>query len=454
MKNFNNFFTKILQQKSLTFALHFLIPLIITFFFIFIIIILISIHRKKKNFLINVQQKILQNYEDLKKQYQTLNEQYIKLKGAFITDKSIDNQLQREEIDFIFKLQQHLIDAFYIDIACRIIVEQIHKFLNVQKTIILLIDKNTNQLKIVAANGIDSQEIKNFILKSNESISGFVLTQNKPLLVENLSDENYLKSINKEDYLGGNFVSIPISLQNQIFGVLHICSKNTGQFFTKSEFLFLENLGKLIAIVFKNIFLYQELNENYLKTIAALASAIDARDPYTKYHSENVTRYSVAIAQEMKLPYKEIEIIKQAALLHDIGKIGIRDEVLLKMTKLNEQEYEQMKMHPLKAQQILESLSFLKNVSVLIRHHHERFDGKGYPDAISDKQIELGARIIAVADTFDAMTTDRPYRKALTLEEAISELKKAKNNQLDPEIVDYFIKVLETNPEILRKTND
>ncbi|MCM8831692.1 MAG: HD domain-containing protein, partial [Candidatus Omnitrophica bacterium] len=308
------------------------------------------------------------------------------------------------------------------------------------------------QLKIVAANGLNNQDIKNFILKPNESISGFVLTQNRPLLVENLVNENYLKSINKENYLIGNFISIPISLQNQIFGVLHVCIKNTGQLFTKSEFLFLENIGRLIALVFKNIFLYQELNENYLKTIAALASAIDARDPYTKYHSENVTRYSVAIAEEMKLPYKDIETIKQAALLHDIGKIGIRDEVLLKTAKLDEREYEQIKTHPLKAQQILESLSFLKDISAIIRHHHERFDGKGYPDGLSDVQIELGARIIAVADTFDAMTTDRPYRKALTLEEAIEELQKAKNTQLDPEIVDYFIKILKTNPEILRKT--
>ncbi|MCM8820029.1 MAG: HD-GYP domain-containing protein, partial [Candidatus Omnitrophica bacterium] len=169
-------------------------------------------------------------------------------------------------------------------------------------------------------------------------------------------------------------------------------------------------------------------------------------------HSENVTRYSVAIAEEMKLPYKDIETIKQAALLHDIGKIGIRDEVLLKTAKLDEREYEQIKTHPLKAQQILESLSFLKDISAIIRHHHERFDGKGYPDGLSDVQIELGARIIAVADTFDAMTTDRPYRKALTLEEAIEELQKAKNTQLDPEIVDYFIKILKTNPEILRKT--
>ncbi|MCM8831036.1 MAG: hypothetical protein NC918_02450, partial [Candidatus Omnitrophica bacterium] len=175
-----------LQQKILTFkVIHFLILIAILLFFIALIIILIFLYRKKKNFLIDVQQRVLQNYEDLKKQYNALNEQYTKIKGAVISSEFFDAQ-KKQQIEFVFKLQQQLIDTFYIDVASRIIVEEIHKLLNVQKTVLLIIDKNTNQLKIVAANGLNNQDIKNFILKPNESISGFVLTQNRPLLVENL----------------------------------------------------------------------------------------------------------------------------------------------------------------------------------------------------------------------------------------------------------------------------
>jgi len=204
------------------------------------------------------------------------------------------------------------------------------------------------------------------------------------------------------------------------------------------------------AIALQNISLYEQINDNYLKTIGALALAIDARDPYTRFHSENVTRYSLAIAGQMRMNPQNREVLRNAALLHDIGKISIRDNILLKDTKLTEEEFEKIKSHPSKGEEMLKFLSFLKEASLIIRHHHERFDGAGYPDRIKGDGIELGARIIAAADTFDAMTTDRPYRKSLSLLEAIKELERCKGAQLDPEIVNVFIKVLAENPNIMQ----
>jgi putative nucleotidyltransferase with HDIG domain len=209
------------------------------------------------------------------------------------------------------------------------------------------------------------------------------------------------------------------------------------------------NVARIAAIAFQDSRLHEQIQEDYLKTMMTLAVILDARDPYTKRHSENVTRYSVAIAREMGFGSAQIETIRRSSLLHDIGKIGIRDDILLKPGKLSPEEFEQIKIHPLKSQEIVSSLPFLKEVALLVRHHHERFDGKGYPDGKSGEDIELGARIMAVSDSFDAMTTDRPYRKKLPLDQAVNELINCKGTQFDPKVVEHFISILKSNPKIV-----
>jgi len=190
--------------------------------------------------------------------------------------------------------------------------------------------------------------------------------------------------------------------------------------------------------------LYQELQATYLRTIKALAQTIDARDHYTHSHSENVTKYAVTIAQEMKLSAKEVDEIRQACELHDLGKIGIHDYVLDKPAKLTSQEWEEVRLHSLKGAEILESLKFLNGIIELIRQHHERYDGKGYPYGLKGESIHLGARIIAVADAFDAMISERPYReKPFTKQEAIEQVKKNSGTQFDPQIVEEFLKIVD-----------
>ncbi len=189
--------------------------------------------------------------------------------------------------------------------------------------------------------------------------------------------------------------------------------------------------------------LYEKVNDTYMGAVKALAEAVDERDHYTKTHSENVTKYAIAIAKELELSKKGIEDIQRASQLHDIGKIGIHDYVLNKEGKLTDEEWKEIKLHPSKAVKILEPLHFLSEIIGIIRHHHERYDGGGYPDNRRGENIPYGARIIAVADSFDAMTTDRPYRKALSENKAINELKKGSGSQYDPHIVETFLRVLE-----------
>ena len=170
--------------------------------------------------------------------------------------------------------------------------------------------------------------------------------------------------------------------------------------------------------------LYENLRSTYMRTIKVLAQAIDARDHYTHSHSENVSRYAVTIANYLRLPTKEIEILRQACELHDLGKIGIEDSILLKPSALTPLEWEQIRKHPTIGAQILEPLTFLNGVVDLVRQHHEHYDGTGYPEGRKGEDILLGARIIHVADAYEAMRSARSYRKVpFTKEEAILEIK-------------------------------
>ena len=190
--------------------------------------------------------------------------------------------------------------------------------------------------------------------------------------------------------------------------------------------------------------LYEDLRSTYMLTIKSLAHAIDARDHYTHSHSENVAKYSVAIAEELGLTVKEIETLREACELHDLGKIGIEDNILSKPASLTAAEWQQVKMHPVTGAQILEPLTFLNDVIELVRQHHEHYDGTGYPEGRRGEDIKLGARIIHIADAYESMRSARSYRKIpLTKEEAVAEIRKNVGTQFDPKVVEAFLKVVD-----------
>jgi putative nucleotidyltransferase with HDIG domain len=190
----------------------------------------------------------------------------------------------------------------------------------------------------------------------------------------------------------------------------------------------------------------KELETAYLKLKAAnrqallgLAEAIEAKDPYTKGHCGRVAAYAMALARECQYPELELESLEFAAFLHDIGKIGIRDAVLLKPGPLDEEEWKHMKIHPEVGYEIASKIDMLRPTMAAIRNHHERWDGKGYPDGLTAEEIPLSARVVCLADAFDAMATDRPYKRGLTLEECHVQLKKCRGVQFDPDLADLFL---------------
>jgi putative two-component system response regulator len=182
------------------------------------------------------------------------------------------------------------------------------------------------------------------------------------------------------------------------------------------------------------------LKKSHLDSVKVLAGAIDAKDPYTRGHSDRVRRLSMRIAAKLGFSQEKLENLVFGALLHDIGKIGIRDEVLQKKGQLSPEEYEYIQQHPLIGVKILEGIDFFKDKIPLIRSHHEQYDGSGYPDGLIGEVIPLEARIIAVPDAFDAMTSLRPHRRAIPVNEVIEEMEKGKGKQFDPQILEIFLR--------------
>lgn len=192
-----------------------------------------------------------------------------------------------------------------------------------------------------------------------------------------------------------------------------------------------------------------ELSEIYEQTLAAWAKTIDDKSNYTKEHSNKVRRYAEAMGKRLYLSVGEMKALTAAAMLHDIGKYNMDNEILNKSGELTQEEYEIIKTHSVKGAEIIGSMPLLKEVGRVIRYHHERYDGEGYPEGLRDEDIPYLARILGVAEAFDAMTSDRPYKPRMSLSDAILELEANSGTQFDPEAVDAIVHILKANPEIV-----
>lgn len=200
--------------------------------------------------------------------------------------------------------------------------------------------------------------------------------------------------------------------------------------------------------------LYIEMKEAHINTVAALTSAIDANDPYTHGHSYRVSRYALRVGRALGLPARDLEILEYGALLHDIGKIAIKHDILLKKERLTDQEFLSLKQHPTVGADIVENLKFLREAAVLVRYHHEQPNGRGYPEGLKGHDIPLGARIILVCDAFDAMTSDRPYRKGLPVEQVTAQIEKFRGEQFDAEIAGVVLDLVRRGEFALIIEND
>jgi HD-GYP domain-containing protein (c-di-GMP phosphodiesterase class II) len=235
---------------------------------------------------------------------------------------------------------------------------------------------------------------------------------------------------------------VPIYSRERLLGIMVLFYEREREEVENEDLNLVTAIAGQAAVAMENATLYEDLEMSYFSTVKALARAIEVKDPYTYGHSERVTEYAMVIARKMKLPEWEMRNIKYAAALHDIGKLGISAQILNKPGTLSEEEFLHVKTHPQMGDSIIAPVSFLAKPRDIILHHHERFDGNGYPDGLEGEEIPLGARILAVADSFEAMMSDRPYRKALDLHDAVKEIEDNSGSQFDPAVVRVFVEAI------------
>ncbi|MDP2166828.1 MAG: GAF domain-containing protein [Thermodesulfovibrionales bacterium] len=240
----------------------------------------------------------------------------------------------------------------------------------------------------------------------------------------------------------GSLIALPLHTKGKRFGCIIMAGKRVAAF-DKDDISSGEKLTAQIAIALENAKLYEDIKEIFISILKALVNAVDAKSPWTKGHSERVTGYALMLGREMELKEEELEKLRLASLLHDIGKIGTYDALLDKPEKLTDAEFDLVKMHPGKGAEIIKPISQLANIIPIIRGHHEKMDGSGYPDGLRGDEIPLLARILCVVDSFDSMTADRPYRSSPGREFAVEELKKCSGAQFDPNVVAAFLKAIE-----------
>jgi len=240
-----------------------------------------------------------------------------------------------------------------------------------------------------------------------------------------------------------SFIAAPLTIREKVFGVLTASVHEGDTRFTEKSIYYLSFMTHTAAYAIENLALYENVYENLIQVLEAFVKAIEAKDPYTERHSIRVTNIALAIGKEIGCSSEELDILKVAGNLHDIGKIGIRDDILMKPGKLTDQEFEIIKMHPLIGADIVGKLGFWEREQAIIRYHHERFDGKGYPLGLRNYEIPFLSRILSVADVYDAMASDRIYRKRMEESKILEIIDKGAGTQFDPKVVKAFQKVYE-----------
>lgn len=329
-------------------------------------------------------------------------------------------------------------------------LEATGQLLSCETASLFLVDAKSGELYWETALGESGKELQESVrLPINDrSIAGCVAMTGEKIMVNDVaSDPRHSKvAQEKTGFRTQNILCVPLKIKGVVIGVLQALNKlpivprqkKRQSGFQGEDMKLLETLGHQVAIAIDNSQLYEKLKKNFYETVGALAEAIDKKDRYTGGHTKRVVYYSTCIAKYLDLSQEEMDSVRLGAILHDVGKIGVEDKILKKPAPLDPYEWPVMKTHPELGYQIMKGVSGMNEVIQGMRLHHERWDGKGYPLGLEGEEIPLVARIIAVADTYDAMVSTRPYRKGLAPVIAYDEIVKNAGTQFCPKVVKAF----------------
>ena len=314
---------------------------------------------------------------------------------------------------------------------------------------VLLFEPSKVELVTAASRGLGEDAVKTIKANLAHTIAGSQTRAGNPIFLDASGKKAVSTGLESAEKCSpGQITAIPLKVRDKLIGFISAVCPNDINKFESKDLVLLSMLADQTALLFENLGLYDNIQGFYFEIIQALARTIDAKDSYTHDHADRARKYARLICRKLKLPAKEIVDIEYAAMVHDIGKIGIKEEILHKAAKLNPEEEEALRHHPQIGNRILEPVAFLASVAPIVLYHHEWYNGEGYPDGLKGEKIPLGSRIVSVIDAYDAMTSDRPYRKAFSRQDAVKELVEGKGIQFDPNVVDAFLEVLKEENHI------
>lgn len=361
---------------------------------------------------------------------------------------------EKKALEMLLKVSKKVSSSLELEEVSDTILWQVKSVLHTDYSALFLVDEASKKLMLIGAKGFNSDQIENLkVLGSLEKINTELVKNKRSVSVNDITKSPIFRHkrvpFAKEKLHLGAFLAVPLKADSRIIGVLVVSNHaKKRSHFTDEDKKLLHTLANHVSISLLNAKLYKNIKDLFVNTITSLVTAVDAKDPYTHGHSERVSRYAVAIAEEMKCSARALEDLKLSGLMHDVGKIGISDAILSKTSKLNKLERKSMQRHPLIGSRIVKSVMVSKNALKGIEEHHEYFNGKGYPEGLKGKKISLAGRIIAVADTFDTITTNRPYQRAFSSKEAALEIIRSSGTQFDPKVVKAFQKSFSKRPDV------
>jgi HD-GYP domain-containing protein (c-di-GMP phosphodiesterase class II) len=321
------------------------------------------------------------------------------------------------------------------------VIKTTQKTLNIEAASILLFGDNEEELFFEVASGPVGKVLRQVKLSTRYGIAGQVARTGKPLIVNDVArSEKFHKMI--DDTTGFQtkaLICAPLMVQYKILGVIEVLNKMDDTEFDEHDLEAVVSVATTTAMAIENTRQCQVILDAFKNTISTLAAAIDAKEPYACGHSQRVMEYTVMAGTYFSLSPEENETLRNAAVLHDIGKIVIDSCILNKKEALTPEEWELIRQHPAAGANLLKEITYLEKASELVLYHHERFDGKGYPEGLRGEDIPLGARLIAIADAFDTMTTGRAYRPAMSIDQAVKELQACAGTQFCPIAVEAFV---------------
>jgi putative nucleotidyltransferase with HDIG domain len=344
--------------------------------------------------------------------------------------------LERENIKLrelmsLFQISEAMGSIIDVDALLNMILTTAVKEFEADVALILFSEGDNLETRKSAAVGLELNELGRIISEHCQAISRRSLEKSGPLIFNDPDNEyNWGERSIKSS------MCQPLLAKGKTLGILNVVRINNNHQFTTGHLAGLSLLGSKAATAIENSRLYEDLKKTYIATVEALANAVEARDSYTRGHTERVYHLSRAIAEELGWSPEQFGILQIGALLHDIGKIGVPDSILNKPGPLTPEEAEIMRRHPLTGAKMVEAIPFLKSAMPYILYHHERHDGKGYPSGLAGDQIPLEGRLLSVVDTIDAYTSDRPYRKGRSLLSAMEEIQRFCGTQFDPTVVE------------------